>query len=290
MMTLSRSRQLPFRRLILLPNVRGNGVGETRRLPDVRDGVGAQSAWKAPAAKTIYTCPMHPQIQQDHPGDCPICGMTLELKTLTADAPEDDAELRDMTRRMWIGGFLALPVFLVAMLHLIPAFGHLSGSTAIGLAGVSFSSRRRWCSGPRPVFSPRLAIDCDVESKHVHADRDRCGRGLRLQRGGHAGARAVSALDGHGRKVGIYFEAAAVIVVLVLLGQVLELRARSRTGSAIKALLNLAPPTARVVGENGDEEVALAHVKVGDRLRVVPVTKCRLTALSWKAAATLRNR
>ncbi|MEO6874060.1 MAG: heavy metal-binding domain-containing protein, partial [Opitutaceae bacterium] len=81
------------------------------------------------AGKTIYTCPMHPQIEQDHPGNCPICGMALEPKTATA-APEDDTELRDMTRRLWIGGALALPVFVLAMAHLVPALAHVANGTA----------------------------------------------------------------------------------------------------------------------------------------------------------------
>ena len=86
-------------------------------------------AWVTPAAgKPIYTCPMHPEVQQDHPGNCPKCGMTLELKTVTAATSEDDnAELRDMTRRLWIGGALALPVFILAMAHLIPTLGHDDG-------------------------------------------------------------------------------------------------------------------------------------------------------------------
>jgi Cu+-exporting ATPase len=88
------------------------------------------------AGKVIYTCPMHPQIQQDHPGNCPICGMTLELKTMSA-VEEENPELADMTRRFWIGGMLALPVFLLAMAHLLPAMGHESWLSCCGLAGLS---------------------------------------------------------------------------------------------------------------------------------------------------------
>jgi hypothetical protein len=91
----------------------------------MRHGVGTESRVET-AAKTIYTCPMHPEIEQDHPGDCPKCGMALEPKTVVAesDAEEDNSELRDMTRRFWIGGALALPVFVVAMAHLVPAWRH----------------------------------------------------------------------------------------------------------------------------------------------------------------------
>ena len=229
--------------------------------------------WK-PDAKVIYTCPMHPQIQQDQPGNCPICGMTLELKSPAADAPEDDSELRDMTHRMWIGGALALPVFLVAMLHIIPAFAHqtwvnsdgsrwmqfLLATPVVLWAGAPFF-RRGWRSIVTWNLNMFTLIAIGVGAAYVYSVVAMLSPGWFPPSGEMGG------------KVGIYFEAAAVIVVLVLVGQVLELRARSRTGSAIKALLNLAPPTARRVAEKGDEEISLDQVKVGDRLRVVPGDK-----------------
>lgn len=230
-------------------------------------------AWKAENA-VIYTCPMHPQIQQDHPGNCPICGMTLELKTQTAGAPEDDSELRDMTRRMWIGGILALPVFLVAMLHVIPALSHLKwassdwsrwGQFLLATPVVLWAGAPFFVRGWRSIVTWNLnmftLIAIGVGAAYSYSVVAMLAPGLfppSMEMGG---------------KVGIYFEAAAVIIVLVLLGQVLELRARSRTGSAIKALLNLAPPTARLVTEQGDKEVALESVKVGDKIRVVPGEK-----------------
>ncbi len=231
-------------------------------------------AWKASAQPPIYTCPMHPQIQQDHPGACPICGMALELKTLTPDAPEDETELRDMTRRMWIGAALALPVFLVAMLHLIPAIGHqpwveseisrwgqfLLATPVVLWAGAPFF-RRGWRSLVTRNFNMFTLIAIGVGAAYGYSVTAMLAPGLFPPAAG---------MDGMPGKVGIYFEAAAVIIVLVLLGQVLELRARSRTGSAIKALLNLAPPTARRLTEHGDEDVALEQVQVGDRLRVLP--------------------
>ncbi len=229
-------------------------------------------AWIAPAAgKAIYTCPMHPQIEQDHPGACPICGMALELKTVSAaDSEEENGELRDMTRRFWIGGALSLPVFLLAMAHLVPAFSHVANGSTSRWIQFLLSTPVVWWAG-WPFFV----------------------RGARSFRTGHwnmftlialgVGAAwlysAVAffapdwfppAMRSHTGFVDIYFEAAAVIVVLVLLGQVLELRARARTSSAIKALLNLAPPTAIRVSPTGDTEIALAEVKTGDRLRVRP--------------------
>ena len=100
------------------------------------------------AAKPIYTCPMHPEVQQDHPGNCPKCGMTLELKTVTAGTDDqENAELRDMTRRFWIGAALALPVFVLAMVHLIPALGRLPGSIATPHAGSNLRSPRPWSGG-----------------------------------------------------------------------------------------------------------------------------------------------
>ena len=223
----------------------------------------------------IYTCPMHPEVQQDHPGPCPKCGMALELQSGAASTANDsNAELRDMTRRFWIGAALAVPVFVLAMLHVIPALssqtwvnGHVSRwvqfaltTPVVGWAGWPFFVRG-WNSLRTLQLNMFTLIAIGVGAAFVFS------------------AVAMLAPDlfphamRHDGKVSIYFEAAAVIVVLVLLGQVLELRARSRTGSAITALLTLAPPTARQVAQGGDNVVPLDHVKVGDWLRVVPGDK-----------------
>jgi Cu+-exporting ATPase len=229
----------------------------------------------AASGKAIYTCPMHPEVQQDHPGDCPKCGMTLVLMTPTVGPDQaEDAELQDMTRRFWIGAALTLPVFALAMAHVIPALarqswvdGHASrwiqfalSTPVVCWAGWPFF-RRGWRSLVTRQLNMFTLIAIGVGAAFVSS------------------AVAMLAPDmfppamQHEGKVAIYFEAAAVIVVLVLLGQVLELRARSRTGSAIKALLNLAPPTARRVTAGGDEEAPLEDVRVGDQLRVVPGDK-----------------
>ena len=235
-------------------------------------------AWVASAAtNAIYTCPMHPEVQQDHPGDCPRCGMALELKAATAgttDAEDENAELRDMTRRFWVGGSFALPVFFLAMAHVVPAFAaqswpdsHASRwiqfaltSPVVVWAGSPFF-RRGWRSLVTWHLNMFTLIAIGVGAAFVFSAVAMLAPNL-----------FPDAMR-HGGKVAVYFEAAAVIVVLVLLGQVLELRARSRTGAAIKALLNLAPPTARQVAPGGDNVVPLDQVKVGDWLRVVPGDK-----------------
>ncbi len=233
-------------------------------------------AWK-PAGKAVYTCPMHPEVQQDHPGECPKCGMALELKTAItgmSDTDDENAELRDMTRRFWIGAALTLPVFALAMAHLIPALAHQAWADSHASRWVQFALTTPvvWWAG-WPFFRRGWR---SVVSRHLNM--------FTLVAIGVGAAFVFSAVAmlapalfpdamQHGGKVAIYFEAAAVIIVLVLLGQVLELRARSRTGSAIKALLNLAPPTARQVAPGGDNVVPLDRVKVGDWLRVVPGDK-----------------
>ena len=226
----------------------------------------------SPAAMPVYTCPMHPEVQQDHPGNCPKCGMTLELKTPTAGTHEEDnVELRDMTSRFRVGAALALPVFILAMAHLIPAMGRQPWVDGGASRWVQFALATPvvWWAG-WPFFKRGWR---SAATRHLNMFTL-----IAIGVGAAFGFSAIAMLMPgifphtmqHEGKVPIYFEAAAVIVVLVLLGQVLELRARSRTGSAIKALLNLAPPTARQIAPGGDHEVPLDQVKVGDWLRVVP--------------------
>jgi Cu+-exporting ATPase len=228
-----------------------------------------------PQDKAIYTCPMHPEVLQDHPGDCPKCGMALEPKTVTAGTDnEENAELRDMTKRLWIAAALTLPVFVLAMAHMIPALARQSWADSHASRWIQFALttpvvwwagwpffRRGWRSIMTRHLNMFTLIAIGVGAAFIFSAVAMLMPGLFPHTMQHEG------------KVAIYFEAAAVIVVLVLLGQVLELRARSRTGSAIKALLNLAPPTARQVAPEGDHEVPLDQVKVGDWLRVVPGDK-----------------
>ena len=222
--------------------------------------------------KPIYTCPMHPEVQQDHPGNCPKCGMALEPKTVTAGSDdEENAELRDMTRRFWVGAALTLPVFVLAMSHLIPALGRQPwvNSDASRWLQFALTAPVVWWAG-WPFFQRGWR---SITTLHLNMFTL-----IAIGVGAAFVSSAVAMLAPelfphtmqHEGKVAIYFEAAAMVTVLVLLGQVLELRARSRTGSAIKALLNLAPPTARFLAPGGDHEIPLDQVKVGDRLRVVP--------------------
>jgi Cu+-exporting ATPase len=240
---------------------------------EVQSAPVAAKSEASPSGKVIYTCPMHPEVQQEHPANCPICGMTLELKTMSA-VEEENPELMDMTRRFWIGGGLALPVFLLAMAHIIPSLGHESWimgdtsrwiqfllSTPVVLwAGWPFF-KRGWHSIVTRHLNMFTLIAIGVGTAYLFSAV------VMLAPNAFP---ASFAADG---KVGIYFEAAAVIVVLVLLGQVLELRARSKTGSAIRALLNLAPKTARVVQNGEERDVPLESVQAGAKLRVRPGEK-----------------
>jgi Cu+-exporting ATPase len=225
--------------------------------------------------KMIFTCPMHPEVRQGHPGDCPKCGMTLEAMTVKNIPDEgENTQLRDMTRRFWIGAALTLPVFVLAMAHMIPVLGRqpwVGGQVsrwmqfALTAAVVCWAGwpffQRGWVSVVTLQLNMFTLIAIGVGAAFVFSAVAMLLPGIFPPTMQHEG------------KVAIYFEAAAMVVVLVLLGQVLELRARSRTGSAIKALLNLAPPTARQVAPGGDHEVPLDQVKVGDWLRVVPGDK-----------------
>ena len=223
--------------------------------------------------KVIFTCPMHPEVQQDHPGNCPKCGMTLEPKTMSA-VEEKSPELADMTLRFWIGGAVALPVFLLAMAHLIPAPGHANwvmGDTSRWIQFVLSTPVVLWAGWPFFKRGWRSLVTWHLNMFTLIA----IGVGTAYLFSAMVmivpGAFPTSfSPDG---KVGIYFEAAAVIVVLVLLGQVLELRARSKTGSAIRALLNLSPKSAHVVQDGAERDVPLESVQVGVKLRVRPGEK-----------------
>ncbi len=225
------------------------------------------------AGKTIYTCPMHPEVQQDHSGNCPKCGMALEPETVSA-GKEENYELTDMTRRFWIGAALALPVFLLAMAHLIPSLGHKGWVMGDASRWIQFVLatpvvlwtgwpffKRGWQSLVTRHLNMFTLIAIGVGTAYLFSAV------VMLLPGAIPNSFAP---DG---KVGIYFESAAVIVVLVLFGQVLELQARSKTGSAIRALLNLAPKTARVVEDSEERDMPLESVQTGTQLRVRPGEK-----------------
>lgn len=220
----------------------------------------------------IYTCPMHPQIERDQPGNCPICGMALELKTIVAGEPEENAELHDMTHRFWIGVVLSAPVFALAMAHIFPNAPHwVQGDFSRWTQFILSSPVVLWCGWPFFQRGWQSILNRSLNMFTLIA----LGVGV-----AYFYSAIVMLLPqlfppsfaAHG-KIGIYFEAAAIITVLVLLGQVLELRARSRTGSAIRALLDLAPKVAHVVHNGHEEDVDLASVAKGDRLRIRPGEK-----------------
>jgi heavy metal translocating P-type ATPase len=222
-----------------------------------------------------YTCPMHPQIRQMGPGHCPICGMALEpvIATGATGATGESAELRDMTRRFWIGLVLAVPVFVLEMgahlfdLHLLAGQTSnwvqlLLGTPVVLWAGWPFFVRA-WASLVNRSLNMFTLIALGTGAAWLYSMVGTLAPGVFPQ-----------ALRGHDGAVAIYFEAAAVITVLVLLGQVLELRAREKTSGAIKALLDLAPKTAvRVHADGSDETVQIDTIQVGELLRVRPGEK-----------------
>jgi Cu+-exporting ATPase len=221
---------------------------------------------------TIYTCPMHPEVRQVGPGTCPKCGMTLEPAGIPTREAERNPELVDFTRRLWVGALLTLPMLALAMgPHLgLPAHAWMAPRASQALELILALPVVLWCG--LPFFERGLAsirtrnpnmwtlISIGVGAAFLFSVIAVLAPGL-----------FPESMRGHGGTVGVYFEAAAVIVVLVLLGQVLEIRAREKTGGAIRALLDLAPKTARRIGADGrEEEVALDTVVAGDRLRVRP--------------------
>ncbi|HTQ80191.1 MAG TPA: heavy metal translocating P-type ATPase, partial [Thermoanaerobaculia bacterium] len=234
-----------------------------------------EAAPAAAPAGARYTCPMHPEVLRDGPGSCPICGMALEPLVVTAE-PEDNPELRDMTRRFWVCAALSLPLLLLGMAEAVPALDParlLSAGTLPWLELLLASPVVLW--GGLPFFE-RGAASIVHRSLNMFT-LIALGTGVAylasvvatLAPGLVPGG--MSGMAGHPP---LYFEAAAVITTLVLLGQVLELRARSRTSASLRALLGLAPPSARRLQADGTEEdVPLAEVAVGDRLRVRPGEK-----------------
>jgi len=221
-----------------------------------------------------YTCPMHPQIVRDGPGQCPICGMALEPRNATANA--SNPELDDITRRFWMGVVLTIPLLAVMVSDILP--GHplqhlLSGQLLGWIEFATATPVVLWAGWP---FFERGWASIVHRSPNMFT--------LIAIGTGAAYLYSVAAVVAPGifpstfrdmfGNLGLYFEAAAVITVLVLLGQVLELKARSQTSSAIKALLGLAPKTARRISEDGKEaDVALSEIQVGDLIRVRPGEK-----------------
>jgi Cu+-exporting ATPase len=229
---------------------------------------------EVPESRTEYTCPMHPQIVRDAPGSCPICGMALEPRTVSAD--EENPELVSMTRRFWVGVALTLPLLAVMVSDILPShpIQHLFSGALLGWIEFALATpvvlwagwpffERGWQSVVHRSPNMFTLIAIGSGSAYLYSVAAVVAPGI-----------FPAAFRDMSGNLGLYFEAAAVITVLVLLGQVLELKARSQTSGAIKALLGLAPKTARRIAADGTEsDVDLSTIQVGDKLRVRPGEK-----------------
>ena len=229
------------------------------------------------AERMEYTCPMHPEIVRDGPGSCPKCGMALEPRTVSLTEEESNPEYEDMRKRFIAGTILTLPLVIIAMRDLIPGGRFLDTLATVKtyewLELILATPVVVWAGWPFYVRAVQSVINRSLNMFTL------IGLGVSVAYlysligvlFPHLFPAAMRTVKG---TIGVYFEAAAVIVVLILLGQVLELRARSRTGAAIKALLGLAPKTARKIGTDGNEiDIPLEHVMKGDRLRIRPGEK-----------------
>lgn len=237
---------------------------------DYRDGGKPQPK---PAPKgTQYTCPMHPEVISDHPGDCPKCGMALEPMGIPPVDEGPNPELVDFTRRLWISGILSVPLLAITMGPMIglpvrdwlgeplATWAELALATPVVLWAALPFFRRAWASVVNRSPNMWTLIGLGVGTAYIYSLVATVAPGI-----------FPHTFRGHGGAVPVYFEAAAVIVALVFVGQVLELKARERTGSAIRALLDLAPKTARRIGSDGVEaDVPVDDIVVGDHLRVRP--------------------
>ena len=236
-------------------------------------GMALEKVQSGPSTKTEYTCPMHPEVVRDEPGECPICGMALEPRTVTVEE-EDNPELADMSRRFWVSVPLTAIVLFLAMGKMVPGIAGLIphqlgiwlelvfAAPVVLWAGWPFF-KRGWLSVRTMNLNMFTLIALGVSVAFIYS----------LVATVAPGIFPPSMVGEHGT-VGVYYEAAAAIVTLVLLGQVLELKARSKTSQAIRALLGLAPNTARRIDSDGNEEdVPLEDLQIGDKLRVRPGEK-----------------
>jgi Cu+-exporting ATPase len=235
----------------------------------------------------IYTCPMHPQIRQVGPGNCPICGMALEPEVASLDAPPN-AELADMTRRFWVGLVLALPAVVLEMGgHLVGGHGWVDQTLSNWIQLAFATPVVLWAGWPFFVRGWQSLLTRNLNMFTLIA----MGTGVAYVYsvvGTVIPESFPATFRGHGGAVAVYFEAAAVITVLVLLGQVLELRAREVTSGAIKALLELAPKTARRIGDDGaDHEIRIDSLVVGDKLRVRPGEKVPVDGVILEGRSSL---
>ncbi len=241
-----------------------------------------------PQVKTEWTCPMHPEIVRDAPVSCPICGMALEPKTVSVE--EENPELIDMSRRFKVSTVLTVPVVLIAMRHFVPGLSFIDAIIPAGILKwlelvlatpvVLWGGWPFFLRGWKSVISwnPNMftLIGLGTGVAYIYSIIAALFPGIF--------PRSFRTESG---EVGVYFEAAAVIVTLVLLGQVLELRARSKTGAAIRALLGLAPKTARRLSDGREEDIPLEQVVPGDLLRVRPGEKIPVDGVVTEGASSV---
>ncbi|MCA9716758.1 MAG: YHS domain-containing protein, partial [Myxococcales bacterium] len=253
------------------PEVEQRGPGDCPKCGMALEAKGVPAL----ATRTEWTCPMHPEVVQDGPGDCPKCGMALEPRAVTVEE-EDNPELRDMTRRLWFSAALSLPLVALVMIDMVPGApisSALPGRARVFIELALATPVCLWSAWPFYVRAVRSVqhrslnmftlIGLGVLVAYVYSLIATLAPGV-----------FPESFRGHGGEVAVYYEAAGTIVTLILVGQVLELRARSKTGAALKQLLGMAAKTARLIRADGrEEDVPLDQVAVGDRLRVRPGEK-----------------
>jgi len=257
-------------------------VRERKPGPCPSCGMALEPETPSAATRTQYTCPMHPEIVRPGPGSCPICGMALEPRTVTA-MEEENPELRDMARRFWISLTLTVPLLAIAMADMLPGMPvehalpggwlpwiELLLATPVVLWGGWPFFQRGWTSIVNRSTNMFTLIAMGTGVAYLFSLTATAFPGIFPASFGGANGGPNNGMNG---APPVYFEAAAAIVTLVLLGQVLELRARSRTGAAIRALLDLSPKTARILRDGTEQDIPLEKVKPGDRLRVRPGEK-----------------
>lgn len=264
------------------PEVRQQGPGDCPKCGMALERTMPFSLTAAKSStKNEYTCPMHPEIVREEPGDCPICGMALEPRSVAVTEEEDNPELREMSRRFWISLAITVPLFLLAMAEMVPSLtmrlaasgGAFSGNilnwielalaTPVVLWGGWIFHKRAWNSLKNKSPNMFTLIGLGTGVAYLYSVVATIAPGI-----------FPSMAAGEGGSPHVYFEVAAVIIVLVLLGQMLELKARARTSGAIRALLDLSPRNAQKIFGNGHEErVPLDQVQIGDKLRVRPGEK-----------------
>src|ERR1700722_8244523 len=268
------------------PEVRQMGPGDCPKC-----GMALEPAIAAlPATKTEYTCPMHPEIVRDAPGSCPICGMALEPRTVSI-AEEKNPELVDMTRRFWISVALTIPILVVAMADLIPGLSAVMRNVPPRIwqwmEFILATPVVLWGGWPFFVRGAKSLATRNFNMFTLIAIGTGVAFAFSVVGVLFPGAFPAS-FRGENGEVAVYFEAAAAITTLVLLGQVMELRARSRRGAAIKALLGLAPKTARLIRVDGSEvDVPVDEVKPGNELRVRPGEKIPVDGVILEGASSV---